>query len=487
MLLTPSAGGAVRGVTRLAGAAFLALLAVLLGSGFVSGAFLPLRWLIVGFWIVAFIGFVGMRTGAWTFLPRFALLIYALPFSTMLGYLVDPEFTWWLTPESVALMREPRILQTLMTVGFTGLIGLIVGVIAGSVMLPAAKPTPPAARTLSMPVYAVLVLAAVALSAISAPDATVFEKTYAESGGSALASRMNFNSAFLISYALLILGYVDAELARESRERLEKRVILGAAVLFIVVYLQILRGDRESIGLLAALFALYLTARPPRGARVQEWTVMQRRRLRRVALPAVGTFLVYAATGMVRNAVALTVVTRSSLSTLLSVGALGTAWTAVLLTNLAIAAQHFTGRMDYLFGKTYADYILSLPPGIVTRSLGIERPLESTRGPAWWGEGISAGGIHVVLVPFKNFGIFGVPIVLALFGFLFVRLERWNDTSAPEARLTYGITIASLLFWFWYGDMYILRGLMLAAALALPYAHLVQAPRATRVTGWQEA
>ena len=105
----------------------------------------------------------------------------------------------------------------------------------------------------------------------------------------------------------------------------------------------------------------------------------------------------------------------------------------------------------------------------MTRALGIQRPLESDRGPNWWFIGISAGGIHIVLVPYRNFGMAGAFGVLALIGWFVGWVEIRNDTRRFWGRFLYGALGVVSFFWFWYGDMYLIRVLMSVAILGPAY------------------
>jgi len=153
-------------------------------------------------------------------------------------------------------------------------------------------------------------------------------------------------------------------------------------------------------------------------------------------------------------------------------------WSSILLTNLAQSAQFRSHTAHYLYGETYADYVKSLPPGIVTRALGIERPIEPSRGPNWWFFGISAGGIHAVVIPFRNFGMPGAFFVLMLYGWFIAWIEIRNDPRVFWARLLYGATCVGSFFWFWYGDMTMIRALMSAAVVGPLYRWWLQVGRA---------
>jgi hypothetical protein len=159
----------------------------------------------------------------------------------------------------------------------------------------------------------------------------------------------------------------------------------------------------------------------------------------------------------------------SAVGELLSVGFAHGTWTAVLLTNLAMAAQLQDGHLEYLYGETYVQYLLSLTPGILTHYLGFERPIEAKNNPGYWFMGISSGGNHVVNVPFKNFGIFGVAGVLCLYGMAIAYWEKTGVGNRRWHRLVYGSITASSFMWFWYADMNVIRALMGAGLLWLCY------------------
>jgi hypothetical protein len=144
-------------------------------------------------------------------------------------------------------------------------------------------------------------------------------------------------------------------------------------------------------------------------------------------------------------------------------------WTYLLLNNLGMAEEHASGRTEYLYGCTYLDYLKSLLPGTVTRSLGIDRPLETDRGPNYWYEGLSMGGIHPVCVPFRNFGALGAFLVLGVYGFVIGRWDIGSSSPAFLPRFLYGSVATTSFLWFWYGDMNIIRCLMIVGILTAAY------------------
>ena len=133
-------------------------------------------------------------------------------------------------------------------------------------------------------------------------------------------------------------------------------------------------------------------------------------------------------------------------------------WTGVSLTNLGLAEESASG-MSFRLGGTYRDYILSLPPGIITRFLGYERPLDGDDAPNRWFE-VAGGGMHPVVVPFANFGIVGAWLILASIGFFVSSCDNYGDSRIFSHRFFYGTVLCSSMLWFWYGDMNIVRAIM---------------------------
>jgi hypothetical protein len=472
-------GSTLRHLEHLMVACALTWCAAVVGFAFMLRAVLPLEAAVVVFAAVSVWALAAQSMTRLSLLPRFMILLYAVCFSVTAGHLFDRYYVWWHTPAASALIRERAVSAEMMAVGLVGLLGLIVGMrLAQAFCHPGvAPPSPRAESTLGRATTAALAAAAVGLSWITAAKATIFTAAYNTGGSAIAAAPLNFNAAWLLSYVTIVVLVIDCERERSDRLRRFKRAAIGIAVAIIVVFLQVLRGDRECSGLLVALAFLYLTGSD--SARRLQWTSDLLRRVRGVAVPAVIVFLVFLILGAVRVSLATAQqrqrlsIYQSFLSTLQE-----NTWSSILLTNLAQSAQFRSHTAHYLYGETYADYVKSLPPGIVTRALGIERPIEPSRGPNWWFFGISAGGIHAVVIPFRNFGMPGAFFVLMLYGWFIAWIEIRNDPRVFWARLLYGATCVGSFFWFWYGDMTMIRALMSAAVVGPLYRGWLQVGRA---------
>jgi hypothetical protein len=465
-------------------------------------------------------------------LPRFMVLLYVLPFSACAGYLFDQEYIWWDTPIAARYCQDPGLISGMLMLGAVGLLGLLAGIDAAALlyggqqearagtqgvrplvpgstdresMSPLTRPmieeqTPGRQPTLLAPstlpangagqpctlgllAFLGLLGVSVFLSQLAAPRATIFEAGYATiDQGGAVANEVNFGSSFLISYIILLLLYADAE--REptgsAAQRFKWRAVLLAAA-YIVIVLQLLRGDRESSGLVAALAALYLTRGHGRGANLWR-NFVRRRRVVRFALLAAVCLPAFLLLGFIRSTAHESAISVSDMKQVMQRMLTENTWTAVSLTNLGLAAEAHYQRVEFLGGETYMQYVYSLPPGIVTNWLGVERPLESFQGPSWWYSHVSCGGIHPVCVPYKNFGLTGVFLVLALFGGFISACEQSNRAAVLSSRVWYGTVWTCSFLWFWYGDMTIIRGAM-AAVILLVFYRLAARPQHSVVSG----
>jgi hypothetical protein len=446
------------------------LLAVWCAALFLLDVYVPLPFAIVGLFLLAGWGLTSVRLTPLSLLPRLMIVLYVMPFSATLGYLGSSDYAWWWTPAAVALLSDRVLIEQMIAIGITGLLALLAGLKAIEAMrvtdassVGIASVGPPG-RTLDAITFVAALGLATALSWVYAPRTSIFEEMYGAEGTEGLYLDLNFYGSVLASYLVFVLLFIDAEYSRPMVRRWKRLGVL-ATTLFTLVFLQLLRGDREIVGLLAALAILYVTE--PERDRPRQAGYRARRRICGLALPTLILVIVLIGLGAARFE--LSGGNIPAVEELLTVGFAHGTWTAVLLTNLAMAAQLQDGHIEYLYGETFVQYLMSLAPGILTHYLGIERPIEATNNPAYWFMGISSGGNHVVNVPFKNFGILGVVGVLCLYGMAIGYWEKTGVRNSRWHRLLYGAITVSSFMWFWYADMNVIRALMGAVVLWLCY------------------
>jgi len=276
----------------------------------------------------------------------------------------------------------------------------------------------------------------------------------------------------MVVLVLIVVLYVDTEQEQRTTAATIKRRILVCLVIVAVLPFQLLKGNRASAGLVAALVAMYLTARTP--VKSGGFSIGPRGRRAVAALILPVSFVAFAAVGVLRSSIHETGFhAQATISGIEGFAAHGT-WEAIFATNLAAASDASSGRNMRLGGQTYVDYVRSLPPGPVAKAIGFQRPLNEMRGPAWWSRGVSIGGVDVVVVPFRNFGIAGVIIEMGLIGIFLAHVEFGAHSYGRFGRALYGTVILSSLFWFWYGDLYVVRAFMGVAILWPAYRFMVR-------------
>ena len=446
----------------------LAVLEVSLVFAFQFDACLPLNLGVLTMTVISAWALYSVRVTHLSPLCRLYILIYAMPFSATLGYLFSSTFKWGVTAAALSY-ESPAVCEPMLLMGIIGELGLILGMCLGPAFgTPKRFAGRQRERTLSIAPYFIALLLSIGFSWLSAPATTIMSQSYASEGSESAASAINFNSSVLFSYLIITLLFIDQERDLPGTgKRRWKSIALMSTVGFITIFLQLLRGDRDVTGLLAGLAILYLT-----GARgldsVKAVVRAYSQRIRTIAMPAAVAFIALVALGSARFELQGGQ-SQSSLMEMFESGLRDNTWTYVLITNLGIAADHAEDTMQYVNGETYIDYLRSLPPGIVTAYLGIQRPLESTSGPNWWYEFLSLGGLHPVCVPFKNFGVWGLVFVLGSYGFFIARCELQNCSGTMLARTIYGAVATVAFLWFWYGDMNVIRAVMISLLLLSSY------------------
>lgn len=459
--------------------------AILLGGGLGmawcldTARYIPTRTSVVLLLGVAVLTVALCRFAPWSPLTRLMVVLYAAPFAVTTGYLSNLDFEWWPFPTAVWYMSDRVTVQIMIMTGLVGLLGLVTGYVIASDRVRRPVEVRGRGRTLRPAPFTIALAAAFFFSYINTPPGTIMSSEYTAALG--LAGRFNFNAAYLVSYTLLMMLLVDAEQEGRPGLRAAKRVAVFAVTGFVLIFFQVLRGDRDSLGYVVGVAALLLTEplRHPQARRIL------RRRAVALFVPAVLLLVVFFALGEIRLRLAYG--ERVSIVEAVKKGATeqSTA-TAVLLTNLSLAHSYRFGMMEVERGRTYAWYLLSLPPGFVTSALGIERPLERDRGPNFWFTDISAGGIHVVTVPFKNFLAKGAFLMLAVFGYFIAATEIRAQSTRWINRFWYGCMFVVSAQWFWYGDIVFIREMMAFGAASAVYA-IVHSVTALSYAPWSES
>lgn len=405
-------------------------------------------------------------------------LVYALPFIHIPPYIFfefsqDPLLLWGLVVNPY--MVDEQVITLTAMIGAVGGMGIAFGASLNSrriqrdlgINLDGSKRL---FRTITMPVWLVWVFIGVALTALSAPQETIFTATYTESK-SALDGA-NFSSAWMMSYVILSFAFCDALLERQTVIKYLKMKIILAAVILVVVFFQLLRGDRESVPWVFGLALVYYY-----------WAagITQRRGFTIPWLKIAGVAFGLVAISMVLGAIrsGLTGASLADAGALIgdlyeseSIGlanALHGTWSAVLLTPLSVAGDHIYGLLAVKWGQDYLNLFMSIIPGFLADAIGYIRPIDAGQGPAWEMR-YGIGGTHATVVPFMNFRMLGVFLGPAIWTFIMVNYEKMALRQVSVIKLSLLVTIAMASpHWLWYGEKNGFNAIMLWLIFAFFY------------------
>jgi hypothetical protein len=444
--------------------AFLATGVLSLGM-LLNPIMIPLSAVSILFNVSAWLG-IGTLLVRKRYLAAFYVTLFYMPLSSSLGYAFVEDYVFWNSPRAFSLGHDHAVISAMIWTGEIGLCGFLAGMLLVNKSIRNEKrsaESPARVESYFLPnlsnvVFLVLTVFAVLLSWIAAPTDTIFEEAY----GTAITrgSQLNFNAGALSSYTLLILLQLD--IYRTTKKSF-KQTVFVCAVVYVILVLQLLRGDRESSGLIIGMLLLHVKFGTPKSKEYLKniLTTFQQRIY--LIGGAVALILIFSLIGTLRSKASTGYVEKSDLSELLVRGLQQNTWTAAGVNNLALAEEYVNGSTEYFYGKTYVEYALSLPPSFVAKALGYIRPINSNNAPGLWYRYLTNGGTHPVIVPFKNFGALGLLLFTIGLGQVIGHIDRLDSSRILISQYTYGVFAVSGFKWFWYGDMNLIRSCMAAA------------------------
>jgi len=417
---------------------------------------------------------LGLKTNIsrFSFFTKAMVVIYALPFVHCFEYIFNQSIIydasiWGL--HSNPYNANLEIVKRMAMNGCIGLLGLLSGYLIYTIMntgIGRHGSIRIEYTTLKLNIFILLSALCVILMALSAPSESLFLKGYTFSKSIIDKLGIRFSAMNFLSFGYAGLLFVDTLYEVNIRKRKIKYRIFATVILIVVIWFGFLRGDREWIGLLCGVLVLYIL-RGDAGSinnfwgqlkiKIEKVKFFRKRALLKCIIIFLIVFFASQILGSVRFK-ALPVAIREG--RLKNVNFLSGTWSAVLLTSLSVTGDFYNGLMQPKMGRTYLDYLLSLPPGPVAQILDFERPIEKYRGPAC-DMRYGGGGIHVMVVPYMNFKSFGLFLVLLLYGLFIAYLEQKGSDDNAKSRFIYMCGFILGPFWFWYGDMVFIRMVMI--------------------------
>ena len=428
-------------------------MAIWLSLSYLHDQMVPIELPLVLISLVVFLGLRDAYIGKLSYFTFLMLAFFCAPVLPLFAYFFEGDVNWGWTPEMRAGIDHSVNLKIAIALA-VGSIGLLIGSYLSTWRRLQVKPLPTISPAIPIIGYATLCSLAILLSYASAPTSTIFAGQYGGEALSTFAVYINFPGAYLVSYSIFILLAVDA-VSHNRKHRVWKMMLLVVSVLFVAVFFQFMRGDREISGLLLSFLIFYIV----RPFFYQGPYPLKKRMAKRRARKAVkfvipvGFFLL--ALGVWRFTASYGIFDLTNIFR-------HTPWVMTLTTFPAFFSSELSEEM--LWGRTYIEYVLSLPPGIVTNMLGVRRAIEADANLATYlvATGMTSGGAHVALVGLANFSVLGLLLVMTVYGWF----SRWLERRAVYRRGIYLLIwlnlIAVLPVWFWYGEMAAVRAVMAA-------------------------
>lgn len=405
-------------------------------------------------------------------------LVYALPFIHILPYIwfdfgTQPLLLWGLVVNPY--MVDERVIQLTAMIGAVGGLGFALGVSASEKKIEKdygknQNGSKRLFRTIAWPLWILWVVIGVLLTALSAPQETIFTANYTDSVS--LLDGANFSSAWMLSYVILSFAFCDALLEKAPEIKRFKMAIIVASIFWVVVYYQLLRGDRECIPWVFGLALVYYYwaagVTQPRGFQIP-W--------HKLVGTAFALLVVTMGVGVLRSSLVGVQASEATdrISEIYQSGAIGIdklfvgTWSAVLLTPLSVAGDHIYGFLTVKWGQDYINLLLSAIPGFLADAIDYARPIDSNSSPAWEMR-YGIGGTHATVVPFINFGMLGVFLIPALWAWFLYRFERSTLRQITVIGLSFLVTFAMTApHWLWYGEKSGMNALIIWAILSFLY------------------
>ena len=291
---------------------------------------------------------------------------------------------------------------------------------------------------------------------VTPPGGSIFNVRYAERLGGVFDFT---DSAFLISHILIIITVVDSFLDQNYKRKVTK--IFFCLFFLILFFYYTASGSREAYPLFFGLIVIYFLI-----------NFKKKFPTKKIIFALLILFFV----GQILSYIRSDVTGKNFEETLqlikdylrLDFLLLGT-WSSALATVLSVAHDYVDNIFKFKLGKDYYDLFLSIPPGFIADMIGYVRPINMYAGPAYEMR-YGSGGTHITVIPYRNFGIFGVFIISSIWFYIVLILERFSFHKISVLRSSIIVIMISIFPMFlWYGEKMAINAVIIYFILSIPY------------------
>lgn len=297
--------------------------------------------------------------------------------------------------------------------------------------------------------WLLMLLTGLLLSVISSPPDTIYTTNYRHSN--AINFNIGFDSAWLFSYVILTFCFLDSFTTQNRFLRSFKIYFSVLVIIYVVIYLQILRGDRESLPLVFSFIIVYFIF--IKKFKISKFPIFK------IIIFSLPFIFVSFFIGFFRSRLSgsdfitsldnfLPLLFNKDILFALFNGT----WSAVLLTPLSVAGDFHYNHLNHFLGDDYLNIILSLPPGFICNIFDYVKPLDGSNGPAQEMR-FGLGGVHASILPYRNFGFVGLYVVPFLSFYLIRKFEISSLLKPSFYKITFFSCFLFVLpHWLWYTE-----------------------------------
>ena len=415
-------------------------------------------------------------------LSTLGIITFSIPFIHVLEYVFfdfnsTPQWLWGLATNPY--MLDQRIIELMASFGVTGTAGFLSGILFLSLKsqnqnLIELNSNDKQFTRLSMFSTSILIFFGMLMMIISSSKQTMFSNFYGYS--EVWHQSLNFNSAWSVGLIGLTFAFSDAWLDRANNSGKTKRFLCWCSIVCVVLFLQLLNGDREGLPWVIAIASVGII-----GSRIFSDLSHYRINILKVGIFIFVLLALNFVVGVLRtnsvgvnpffvfqHAFHLLDIYDYDFTNLFS----GT-WSASLLTPLSVAGDHIEYGTLFLWGRDYYELLMSMPPGFVADFFQYSRPIDANSSPAWEMR-YGMGGTHALVLPFRNFSMVGVFLIPILYGLFVKSVENKIEREISVSKLSLVITLISTLpHWLWYGEKYLMNALIIWFVYKILYSILL--------------
>jgi hypothetical protein len=374
-------------------------------------------------------------------------LLLALPFSVVFVRIVDKNYDWAGAEHDFYRQAafDPGVMNTVFLVGFVSIMAFFVVKVSLDLSILRGMrylqrfPKMPVVQYSTTVTIAILFLA-LYLNSFSARTFNIFDYGYGEmydppgSGGS-----------YIIGYTLLLLIAL-----KNSKIIIRKKVVelaIWVALIYEIIFHQLLVGSRESIGLIAAFYVIY------KYRFINNNEMSKLKNTKRVLLIMIALFLSLGAFRSILGSNPDAVFSQGVFSIFYN-----NPWNASLLSVLGFSDQFLKGE-GILFFSYYEQLLLKIPPQLITSSLYLDLIDSKLSDPGHWYPDYTTGGAYYPIVLLRSFGFVFGTIGLILMFILLMLASKLILSYKLYGQLLYLVLLMVSFRWMWYGDIDLVRGI----------------------------